>query len=171
MSWCSALNVKVINILSGSFLPLLFVRYNDSPWFPISLPLWLVPSTPEKYSLLSLLKRFALLDSLIRQASLVVLIGPGLIWWTVRPKYTLSRSLWWFILFGLPPSTICMYNFYLNKLFNLFIFLKEISMIIKTYIKLILNMNNLFSKFYCREKETTCNEELKNTIPKCVNPK
>ena len=37
-----------------------------------------------------------------------------------------------------------MYNFYLNKLF---ILIKEIIMIIKTHIKLILNMYNLFSKF------------------------
>ena len=43
-----------------------------------------------------------------------------------------------------------MYNFYLNKLF---ILLKEIIMIIKTDIKLILNMYNLFSKFYWRERE------------------
>ena len=32
-------------------------------------------------------------------------------------------------------------------------------------------MYNLFSKFYCRERETTCDEELKNTIPKLINPK
>ena len=64
-----------------------------------------------------------------------------------------------------------MCNFYLNKLFILFIFLKEIIMIIKTHIKLILNMYNLLSKFYCRERETTCDEELKNTIPKLINPK
>ena len=47
-----------------------------------------------------------------------------------------------------------------SKLFKLFILLKEIIMIIKTHIKLILNMYNLFSKFYCRERErereTTC---------------
>ena len=43
-----------------------------------------------------------------------------------------------------------MYNFYLNKLF---ILIKEIIMIIKTHIKLILNMYNLFSKFYWRERE------------------
>ena len=42
-------------------------------------------------------------------------------------------------------------------------------MIIKTPIKIILNMYNLFSKFYCREKKTTCNEELKITIPKRMN--
>jgi len=41
-----------------------------------------------------------------------------------------------------------MYNFYSNKLFKLFILLKEIIMIVKTHIKLILNMYNLFSKFY-----------------------
>ena len=157
-----------MDALSRSFLSLLFVRYNDSPRFPILLPLWLVPLTPEEY----LLRRwFALLDSLIHPISLIVLIGPGLIWWTVGPKYTSSKSLWWFILFGLPPPTIYMYNFYLNKLFNLFILLKEIIMIIKTHIKLILNMYNLFSKFYCREKEITCNEELKITIPKRMNPK
>ena len=34
-------------------------------------------------------------------------------------------------------------------------------MIIKTHIKLILNVYNLFSKFYCREKETTNDGELK----------
>ena len=67
-----------------------------------------------------------------------------------------------------------MYNFYLNKLF---ILLKEIIMIIKTHIKLILNMYNLFSKYYCkerereRERERICDRELKNTTPKCMNPK
>ena len=64
-----------------------------------------------------------------------------------------------------------MYNFYLNKLFKLFIFLKEIIMIIKTHIKLMLNMYNLFSKFYYREKEIPYDGELKNTKPKCMNPK
>ena len=46
-------------------------------------------------------------------------------------------------------------------------------MIIKTHIKLILNMYNLFSKFYCREREreSTCDGELKNTTPKHINPK
>ena len=34
---------------------------------------------------------------------------------------------------------VCLYNFYLNKLLKLFILLKEIIMIIKTHIKLILN--------------------------------
>ena len=48
---------------------------------------------------------------------------------------------------------VCMYNFYLNKLFILFNLLKEIIMIIKTHIKLILNMYNLQSKFYCRERD------------------
>ena len=48
---------------------------------------------------------------------------------------------------------MCVYNFYLDKLFNFFIFLKEIIMIIKTHIKLILNMYNLFSKFYWGERE------------------
>ena len=64
---------------------------------------------------------------------------------------------------------VCMYNFYLNKLF---ILLKEIIMIIKTHIKFILNIYNLFSKFYLereRERESTCDEELKNTTPKCMN--
>ena len=63
-----------------------------------------------------------------------------------------------------------MYNFYLNKLF---ILIKEIIMIIKTHIKLILNMYNLFSKFYWRERERerTCDGELKNTITKRINPK
>ena len=50
-------------------------------------------------------------------------------------------------------------------------------MIIKTHIKLTLNMYNLFSKFYWRERErerereTTCDGELKNTTPKRMNPK
>ena len=48
---------------------------------------------------------------------------------------------------------VCMYNFYLNKLFKLFILLKYIIMIIKTHVKLILDMYNLFSKFYCRERD------------------
>ena len=47
---------------------------------------------------------------------------------------------------------VCMYNFYLNKLLELFILLKNITVIIKTHVKLILNMYNLFSKFYCRER-------------------
>ena len=64
-----------------------------------------------------------------------------------------------------------MYNCYLNKLFKLFIFLKEIIMIIKTHIKLMLNMYNLFSKFYYREKEIPYDGELKNTIPNCMSPK
>ena len=46
-----------------------------------------------------------------------------------------------------------MYNFYLNKLFILFNLLKEIIIIIKTHIKLILNMNNLLSKFYFGERD------------------
>ena len=45
---------------------------------------------------------------------------------------------------------VCMYNFYLNKLF---ILLKEIIIIIKTHIRLILNMYNLFSKFYYIERD------------------
>ena len=50
-------------------------------------------------------------------------------------------------------------------------------MIIKTHIKLILNMYNLLSKFYLRERErerereSNCDEKLKNTTPKCSNPK
>ena len=36
-------------------------------------------------------------------------------------------------------------------------------MIIKTHIKLILNMYTLFSNFYWRERETICDGELKNT--------
>ena len=49
---------------------------------------------------------------------------------------------------------VCMYDFYLNKLFKLFIFLKEIVIIIKTTrIMFILNMYNLFSKFYWGERE------------------
>ena len=64
-----------------------------------------------------------------------------------------------------------MYNFYLNKLFKFFILLKEIIIIIKTHIKFILNIYNLFSKFYCREREITYDRELKNTTPKHMNPK
>ena len=46
---------------------------------------------------------------------------------------------------------VCMYVcIFLNKLF---ILLKKIIMIIKTHIKLILNMYNLFSKYYCKERE------------------
>ena len=65
-----------------------------------------------------------------------------------------------------------MYNFYLNKLFKLFILLKEIIMIIKIHIKLILNMYNLFSKFYLgeRERENLCwgtkNYNIKTYKPK-----
>ena len=44
-------------------------------------------------------------------------------------------------------------------------------MIIKTHIKLILNMYNLFSKFYWRERESTCDGELKNKTLKRMNPK
>ena len=44
-------------------------------------------------------------------------------------------------------------------------------MIIKTHIKIILNMYNLFSKFYCREKEATCDEELKKYNTKTYEPK
>ena len=48
-------------------------------------------------------------------------------------------------------------------------------MTIKTHIKLILNMYNLFSKFYWRERERererTCDGKLKNTITKRINPK
>ena len=68
---------------------------------------------------------------------------------------------------------VCMYNFYLNKLF---ILIKEIIMIIKNQIKLIPNMYSLFPKFYCRERErerereSTCDWELKNTTPKYMNP-
>ena len=51
--------------------------------------------------------------------------------------------------------------FYLNKLFKLFILLKEIIIIIKTHIKFTKNLYKLFSKFYCRQTETTCDEELK----------
>ena len=72
---------------------------------------------------------------------------------------------------------VFMYNFYLNKLFKLFILLKEIIMIIKIHIKLILNMYNLFSKFYRgerereRERERTCAGELKIITSKHINPK
>ena len=66
---------------------------------------------------------------------------------------------------------VCMYNFYLNELFKLFILLKEIVMIIKTHIKHVLIMYNLFFKFYCREREITCEGKLKNTTPKCMNSK
>ena len=48
-------------------------------------------------------------------------------------------------------------------------------MIIKTHIKLILNMYNLLSKFYWRERERereiACDEKLKNTTSKCMNRK
>ena len=48
-------------------------------------------------------------------------------------------------------------------------------MIIKTHIKLILNMYKFFLKFYCRERErereNSCDGELKNTTPKRINPK
>ena len=67
-----------------------------------------------------------------------------------------------------------MYNFYLNKIFKIFILLKEIIMIIKTHIKPILKMYNFFLEFYCREREReeiTCDGELKNTTPKRINPK
>ena len=63
--------------------------------------------------------------------------------------------------------------FILNKLFKSFILFKEIIMIIKIHIKFILNMYNLLSKFYWRERERerTCAGELKNTTPKRMNPK
>ena len=38
-------------------------------------------------------------------------------------------------------------------------------------IKIILNMYNLLSKFYWREREIACDGELKNTSPKYINPK
>ena len=52
-------------------------------------------------------------------------------------------------------------------------------MIIKTHIKLILNMQNLLSKFYWgererereREREIACDEKLKNTTSKRMNQK
>ena len=68
---------------------------------------------------------------------------------------------------------VCMYNFYLNKLFRLFILLKEIIMIIKTHIILILTMYNLFSRFYGREREREREYygDLKNTTPKRMNQK
>ena len=44
-------------------------------------------------------------------------------------------------------------------------------MIIKTHIKLILNMYNLFFTFYCRVKETDCDEELKKYKTKTYKPK
>ena len=46
---------------------------------------------------------------------------------------------------------VCLYNFYLNKLLKLFILLKEIIMIIKTHIKLILNSKQ--NKTYELRKE------------------
>ena len=64
-----------------------------------------------------------------------------------------------------------MYNFYLNKLFKLFILLKEIIKIIKNHIKLILNMYNLFSRFYWRERERACDWELKKYNTKTYEPK
>ena len=53
-----------------------------------------------------------------------------------------------------------MYNFYLNKIFKLFILLKEIIMIIKTHIKIILNMYKFFLKFYWRERERENNKRI-----------
>ena len=50
----------------------------------------------------------------------------------------------------IPSSKTHTQNFYLNKPFKFFILLKEVIMIIKTHNKLILNMYNLFFKFYCR---------------------
>ena len=46
-------------------------------------------------------------------------------------------------------------------------------MIINTHTKLILNMYNLFYRFYCRERERerTCDGEQKNTTPKRMDPK
>ena len=47
-------------------------------------------------------------------------------------------------------------------------------MIIKTHIKLILNMQNLLSKFIRereREREIACDEKLKNTTSKRMNQK
>ena len=64
-----------------------------------------------------------------------------------------------------------MYNFYLNKLFKLFILLKEIIKIIKNHIKLILNMYNLLSRFYWRERERACDWELKKYNTKTYEPK
>ena len=48
------------------------------------------------------------------------------------------------------------------------VLLKEIIVIIKTQINLILNTYNLLSKFYHRERERerACDGELKNTTPK-----
>ena len=42
---------------------------------------------------------------------------------------------------------MCVCNFYLNKLFKIFILLKEIIMIIKTHNKLILNIYNSINLF------------------------
>ena len=64
-----------------------------------------------------------------------------------------------------------MYNFYLNKLFKLFILLKEIIKIIKNHIKLILNMYNFLSRFYWRERERACDWELKKYNTKTYEPK
>ena len=47
---------------------------------------------------------------------------------------------------------VCVYNFYLNKLFKSFILLKEIIMIVKTHIKLILNML-IYSLNFIGERE------------------
>ena len=51
-------------------------------------------------------------------------------------------------------------TFISNKLFKSFILFKEIIMIIKTHIKFILNMYNLLSKFYWREREREREREL-----------
>ena len=64
---------------------------------------------------------------------------------------------------------VCVYNFYLNKLFKLFILLKEIILIIKIHIQRILNIYNLFSRFYLyiyiyreRERERDARENRKS---------
>ena len=67
---------------------------------------------------------------------------------------------------------VCVYNFYLNKLFKSFILLKEIIMIVKTHIKLILNMLIYSLNFIGeRERESTCDGELKNTTLKRISPR
>ena len=114
---------------------------------------------PEENSFLGLILERSLLRPLFSGSHLRV--GSSLMWvWALLPPQIGSTG---YILYSdLNPPTVCMYNFYLNKLFKLFILLKEIIMIIKTHIKLIMNMYYLFSKFYWREREreTTCDGEL-----------
>ena len=70
-----------------------------------------------------------------------------------------------------------MYNFYFNNLAKKNYLNYSNIHFFKTHIKLIVNMYNLFSKFYQRERERerereiTCDGELENTTTKRMNPK